>query len=254
MDTEEEKRAIPESPKINLKLIEKPAEILKTFDFLVCEIDPKQASKLIKLLNSEKSNFTHLKRIKKLDSGALVCLIGLAYLESTRSFISENNLEKEFIVKVPDCPTTKDQYDQAKLIWPLSLIPIKPRTHSINKTHLNYAISVLKSHSAIVLNESGVLVTTCIESLHPLHHPIITCINQISEMYDTTRPYLCNGYIFYSRTEPCVMCCMALLHSRAKGIFVGSLGNGGLSLMIHDSKMLNHRYFAYQFWEGDLIS
>lgn len=61
-------------------------------------------------------------------------------------------------------------------------------------------------------------------------------------------PYLCTGYSIYLLYEPCLMCAMALIHSRAKRVFYHRQQNSGaLGSMtkLHTNKSLNHRYEAF---------
>ncbi|KAH8254345.1 hypothetical protein KR032_009650 [Drosophila birchii] len=63
-------------------------------------------------------------------------------------------------------------------------------------------------------------------------------------------PYLCTGYDVYLLQEPCLMCSMALVHSRAKRVFfLRSSENGALAtrFQLHTVRELNHHYEVFQF-------
>ncbi|XP_037946649.1 probable inactive tRNA-specific adenosine deaminase-like protein 3 isoform X1 [Teleopsis dalmanni] len=62
-------------------------------------------------------------------------------------------------------------------------------------------------------------------------------------------PYLCTGYDVYLTHEPCLMCAMALVHSRAKRIFfIHTSSNGALvtRFKLHAVKEINHHYEVFQ--------
>lgn len=61
-------------------------------------------------------------------------------------------------------------------------------------------------------------------------------------------PYLCTGYDAYITHEPCMMCAMALIHSRVKRVFYGTKvrkGALGTSSKLHTIKELNHHYVVF---------
>jgi len=101
---------------------------------------------------------------------------------------------------------------------------------------------------------------------HPLRHAAFNCIAQIarlrtvppfSEIQSTRNgaDYLLTSMSLFITHEPCVMCAMALVHSRVREVFFvyPRKRSGGFenSFGVHSTKDLNHRFDAWM-WCGDV--
>lgn len=69
------------------------------------------------------------------------------------------------------------------------------------------------------------------------------------EKVNKSEPYLCTGYDLYVTREPCIMCAMALVHSRISRVFYGSQhqeGALGSKYKLHVQHGINHHYEVFR--------
>jgi tRNA-specific adenosine deaminase 3 len=101
----------------------------------------------------------------------------------------------------------------------------------------------LRNSSSNRLRHAVIELTTAVSS-QDLIHP------RSPETALHPAPYLLTNQIVFLSHEPCLLCSMALLHSRIKHLFflAPSPGSGGCGSVynVHEQDGLNHKFFAWK--------
>lgn len=111
----------------------------------------------------------------------------------------------------------------------------------------------LQKHAATEQRAAGAGggATAAAAAAHPSASPAAAAEGGMGHETDPgPRPYLCTGYDAYLVQEPCVMCAMALVHSRLRRVVFcapsarwGALGG---ACALHAQRSLNHHYQVYR--------
>jgi tRNA-specific adenosine deaminase 3 len=192
---------------------------------------------------------------------------------------------KEYEVPMHE-PLMRSQYDAWSVFWPMvckAHIPSTPPSKdSFSNEQLRLFVSSMRKlipiaqqtgNACIVLNADGTeLGIACSSSQSSLSHCCINVINAVAELQSlnakdeqythqkrTTiivpsdpKPieYLCTGCTAILVREPCIMCSMALLHSRIACVIYAipneSQGGLGSRFSIHCETRLNHHFHVYK--------
>ncbi|KAI9297023.1 hypothetical protein K502DRAFT_363589 [Neoconidiobolus thromboides FSU 785] len=189
-----------------------------------------------------------------------------------------------YLIKVPKyAPLNRKQFDESRVVWPINYHENPTRTIKFTQQQVDFICKIMKKvmdngphtisnkccqRAIIVDPKLDKVLTDNIDTTryfgHPLKHSIMNAIDSISQQEQSRRKennkrkgidseieinYLCQNLDFYLISEPCVMCSMALTHSRVRYVFfkyrnetIGALGS---KVKIHNFKGLNHHYRVF---------
>uniref|UniRef100_A0A8C1RS35 Adenosine deaminase tRNA specific 3 n=1 Tax=Cyprinus carpio TaxID=7962 RepID=A0A8C1RS35_CYPCA len=198
--------------------------------------------------------------------------VTLADLLHSQSFDSIG-LGEPFLVKIPANPSlTRPQFEKDKQVTSAlrgQLFTAEQKAKV--QEYMTAAVEAGEPEQIVAVGHD------CKCGSHPLHHAVMVCIDLMAcgqgggaynyEKYpvcrfsssesfrnacyakETGQPYICTGYDLYVTGEPCVMCAMALVHTRIKRVFYGAPSTDGAfrtKYKIHLQKDLNHHFEVYE--------
>ncbi|KAJ8900911.1 hypothetical protein NDN08_000210 [Rhodosorus marinus] len=238
-------------------------------------VETSSASKLMLLFKDilpMDEDLGHLKRIRRVDN-RLEIVLGRANLwESAQS--SNEELLRTFnlnpvTVEVSSVePRNKEEMEEMGQYWPVTYKPKRVRAplpseaeYEVMMEHARQihirsssleAGELCSTVAMIVDPKDGSIVSEgAVDTSDAISHAVLGCIRNAATVL-STRPgalYLCTGLDCYVVMEPCVMCTMALVHSRIRRTVFSQRNEvfgGLLRTKIHRERALNHRFEAYQ--------
>lgn len=248
-------------------------------EFQVVRVPKSSGSDVLKLLQQEAPlglDFVHLKRVRAPPgkTGDLEVLVGPASAQlppKVASFLEARGFPECHRAKVPQHGAlTRAQFSDWNQHWPLtyrkpSLEPLVLSDGFCQKYAKLYQRAVAVGGDrcgCVIVDKSGEEVATGrdVSDEHPLKHAVMVAIDSVAaarlDCSEAARPgrkrahpdeeYLCQDFEVITTHEPCVMCSMALVHSRVRLVVYGHIDSefGGLGgkFALHTCESLNHQF------------
>jgi len=229
--------------------------------------------------------FVHVKRVKKYshEDGQLTfsIILGVEDLsvgkEELQAFSERFGLEA-IRDKIPKhAPLTQLQMQECTKIWPMASRSFTLTTpdpaiftnqellqmeHYMSLATIQAEKAKSEGHKpvgCVIVSADWKLITQAhdLSAMHMLKHAALNCIDNVSVLELEKREaededsYLCTEYKMSITDEPCVMCSMALLHSRIAMVVYKhpspQTGGLGSKYKIHCTKSLNHHFHVYKW-------
>ena len=236
--------------------------------FMLTNVAAKNMEKTMQYLQSQFPliHHPHLKRIK--NRNILICPTSCKFSKNdleAKIFIELSNrnvfCESESVIEIVQVSSnpvlTQQQYKIANSLWPIRItVPlVDPEQVVVDEKNLifnNFNKLFKSGKECLFIKDEIVVYTTCADRTSCIHykHAIINGCSLVGPQSD----YLATGFDVYCLGEPCLMCSMALLHSRVSRVYYlvnsrdekNCWGGLGSVLSIHANAQLNHRFHVFR--------
>jgi tRNA-specific adenosine deaminase 3 len=168
------------------------------------------------------------------------------------------------------CAWTAEQWREWRTFWPIS----NPRAQPVpmferSDRHVQSALRAMQrcaelaadaerrgearpNGAVFVRRSTGETVgeASCCVNGHPLDHAVMRAIADVAQTNDPAEQYICTQLDVYVLVEPCVMCSMALVHSRCDRVIFSlrdpKFGALASNYRLHTVDALNHHYEVFE--------
>lgn len=224
-------------------------------------VPAKVTSQIISAFDIEKRR--EIKRVRRIDNDTNGIII--SYTCDERPMIEARlrelgiSAELEVCTLPLWCPYSDEQKQQCNEFWPMNDVLAAPEL-DIDPvlTHEPYLAQVIREKCVIIRSsdpkDTKIIATDshsdCDHCDGHFDHGVIRALAAASQAVVSTGGYLCTGLDVYCYREPCIMCAMAMVHSRVGRLFYiernPKFGGIESQKQVHSNPSLNHRYRAFR--------